>query len=234
MKKIFSHFKEDLLSLFYPNLCCACGDAMQHSIGIICVECQLHLPQTDFHTDENNAMIKKFWGRIPVVHAASYLYFQKDSRVQNLLHELKYKGRTDVGETLGVFYGSILKDSDTVFKKADVILPVPLHYKKLRKRGYNQSDFFAKGLSKSMNIAWSDSLLQRNIFTETQTGKNRIERWENVEDIFELKNKENFEGKHIILVDDVVTTGATLEACANALYSKVDCAISILTIASAV
>lgn len=231
--KLLSTVKEDLLSLLYPNLCCACGDAIKNNEQIICLDCQWRMPQTNFHLDPANSMIKKFWGRVPVLQAASYYFFQKDGRVQHLLHELKYKGRTDVGETLGRMYGSILLDDDSLFSKADIIIPVPLHYEKLRKRGYNQSDFFAKGLSQSLGIPWSDSLMQRNIFTETQTGKNRIERWENVEEIFELRNNEDFKDKHIILVDDVVTTGATLEACANALFSKVNCALYVLTIATA-
>lgn len=179
-------------------------------------------------------MTKKFWGRIPVLQAASYLYFQKDGRVQHLLHELKYRGKTEVGEFIGAMYGTVLKESDNLFNKADLIIPVPLHIEKLRKRGYNQSDYFAKGLSKSLDIPWNNTLIQRNIFTETQTGKNRIERWENVDDIFEFKDEKQFKGKHLILVDDVITTGATIEACANALFNKIDCAISVLTIATAV
>jgi ComF family protein len=232
--KLLNTVKEDFLSLFFPNLCCACGESIPHSTRVICVNCQLHLPLTNFHNDASNSMTKKFWGRIPVLQAASYLYFQKDGRVQHLLHELKYRGKTEVGEFIGAMYGTVLKESDNLFNKADLIIPVPLHIEKLRKRGYNQSDYFAKGLSKSLDIPWNNTLIQRNIFTETQTGKNRIERWENVDDIFEFKDEKQFKGKHLILVDDVITTGATIEACANALFNKIDCAISVLTIATAV
>ena len=232
--KLLNTVKEDLLSLFFPNLCCACGNAISQTTKIICVECLFHLPQTNFHKDATNSLTKKFWGRIPVLQAASYYYFQKEGRVQHLLHELKYRGRTDVGEYIGTMYGTILKESENLFNKADIIIPIPLHIEKLRKRGYNQSDHFAKGLSNSLQIPWSNSLIQRKIFTETQTGKNRIERWENVDDIFEFNNQDFYKNKHIILVDDVITTGATIEACANALFNKIDCAISILTIATAI
>lgn len=225
--------QDDLLSLFYPNLCCACGTSVHKQDQLICVECQVKLPQTNFHLDPTNSMIKKFWGRIPVMQAASFYYFQKEGRVQHLLHELKYHGRTEVGEYVGALYGSILHDTDSLFSKADIILPVPLHRQKRKERGYNQTDYFAMGLAKSMQMDWQDSLLVRTSFTETQTGKNRIERWENVDDIFQLTTPDKIEGKHVILVDDVVTTGATLEACANALFSKVNCAVSILTIATA-
>lgn len=224
----------DLLHLFYPNLCCACGDSLPAGVKLICISCMVHMPQTNFHLDPANSMTKKFWGRIPILQAASYYYFQKNGRVQNLLHELKYKGRTEVGEFIGQLYGDTIKESNSILNKADIIVPIPLHYKKLRKRGYNQSDFFAKGLSHTMEIPWSDTLVQRQIHTNTQTGKNRIERWDNVNEIFELKNPKELEGKHILLVDDVVTTGATIEACANAILSKIECAISVVSIATAI
>ncbi len=152
--------------------------------------------------------------------------------VQRLIHQLKYKGNYEIGVFLGKLCGSKLKDSE-YFNTADVIIPVPLHWKKVKKRGYNQSEMFAKGLSKIMGAELNTTVLSRKVHTETQTRKSRQERWKNVSDVFELSAPGQLTGKHILLVDDVITTGATLEASATRLCSIPDVKISIATIATA-
>jgi ComF family protein len=152
--------------------------------------------------------------------------------VQHLLHELKYNGKMEIGYKLGTLYGGMMRESDFP-EGIELIVPVPLHEKKKRKRGYNQSDYFAMGLSESLDIEWLPDALKRNVYTETQTGKTRFERWGNVGSVFEVKREEKVEDKSILLVDDVITTGATLEACAHALLQGGAGKVSIASIAVA-
>jgi ComF family protein len=165
-----------------------------------------------------------------VESASSYLYFQKKGITQKLLHQLKYKGQKEVGRKLGLYYGYDLKEH----LEADCIIPIPLHKSRLRTRGYNQSEWFGKGLSEAMEIPMDSGSVVRIRKTETQTRKGRYKRWENVEGIFAVMDPEKLAGCHVLLVDDVVTTGATLEACAQALVAAVaDVKISVVTIAVA-
>lgn len=172
-------------------------------------------------------------GRVPIVSAASLYYFTKGGSVQKLIHQLKYKGKKEIGNFLGSYYGQELNGSEH-FSSIEGIIPVPLHKKKQKKRGYNQSDIFAQGLSSTMNIEVLNNILERNHFSDTQTRKTRFNRWRNVKDIFEITTSEKIQGKHILLVDDVVTTGATLEACTNKLLESSASSVSIATIAAAV
>lgn len=224
----------DVVNLFYPILCYGCGrTSLKKENNVICIYCQSRLPFTNFHRDPENAVARNFWGRVPILHAASYCFFRKGSHIQQLMFLLKYQGKTVIAERIGMMYAEQLKQDGAAFLDADIILPVPLHYKKKQSRGYNQSDFFALGLSDRLNIPWSDDTLIRKVETSSQTKKGRIERWENVSEIFSIKDASALENKHIILVDDVVTTGATLEACAQVLIDKANARISVLTIASA-
>ena len=182
--------------------------------------------------EEDNPVSRIFWGRTEVESAASYFHFNKGSKVQRLIHLLKYKGRRDIGIYLGRQYGAFLKNSP-FFTTVEVIMPVPLHWKKLRKRGYNQSEQFAVGLSISMKIPVDTLILYRKRATETQTKKSRFKRWENVAEIFALKDPEKLNGRHVLLVDDVITTGATLEACILALHAVPGIRISVASIAAA-
>jgi ComF family protein len=175
---------------------------------------------------------QKFWGRTSIKYTLAFLKFTKEGKVQRILHQLKYKGQREIGEMLGNWYGAELTESG-FSRHWDLILPVPLHESKLRKRGYNQSDGFAKGLSESMEVAWSDKVLQRKTATKTQTKKGRWERWQNVEEIFVITEEEMIQKKNILLVDDIITTGATLEACAIELYNKGCKSVSVATIAVA-
>lgn len=221
-----------LTELLFPRLCVVCGDKLIEQEYWICLHCLHHIPRTNFHLDPDNPVSQLFYGRVEIEFATSFFYFNKGSKYQTLLHNLKYKGMKEIGEEIGKQFGiDLLKSSD--FSTVDVICPVPLHPQKEKKRGYNQSWWIASGISQQMNKPISVDNLKRVTVTETQTRKNRFERWQNVEGIFELSNPEEFSGKHILLIDDVVTTGSTLEACAQAILSKTSARVSIATLATA-
>lgn len=225
-------FVNDIVNLFFPRLCQACGDALSPSDDQVCLSCMFHLPYTHFHRNPDHPMARSLWGRVQCEGVAAYLFFRKESKVQHLLHRLKYKGQYQVGTFLGQLYGQILVKQPP-FNTAQLIIPVPLHPKRQRERGYNQSEMFANGLGKAMGIPVSIHNLRRSTISETQTHKSRVERWENVKKIFSVEDPEVLEGKHILLVDDVFTTGATIEACATALFEACNVKISVITIAYA-
>lgn len=182
--------------------------------------------------DNNNPVAQIFWGRVPIFSAAAFYGFNKGGKVQRIIHQLKYKGNQAIGVTVGKLYGYELKESEH-FNTVNTIIPVPLHPKRQRKRGYNQSDCFAEGLSESMKVEADCKTLFRAAESETQTKKSRFSRWQNVETIFQLRDMTALQGKHILLVDDVITTGATFEACAQTLLQVPDIKISIAAIAYA-
>lgn len=223
---------KDFISLIFPEVCVSCGKSLAKNEYCICTLCLYHLPVTNYHKQADNPVSKLFWGRANIHSAAAFYSFGKGSKVQHLVHQLKYRGRKEIGVTVGKLYGKELLTSD-LFKSIDVILPIPLHIKKKRKRGYNQSDLFAEGLSESMNIEYKTNVLARVTASSTQTKKSRFNRWKNVESIFEVKKPELLERKHILLVDDVVTTGSTLEACAQTILKIPDTKVSIAAIAYA-
>lgn len=193
----------------------------------------MKLPKTNFHKVRNNLVEKTFWGRIKIEHATSYFFFVKGSVYQEMLHKLKYKGRSDIGVYLGSRFGHELAQT-TEYSCIDRIIPVPLHPNRLKTRGYNQSERIATGLSNAMNIPVDTQSLKRKIYTETQTLKSRDERWTNVSNAFEADFSANLNGQHILLVDDVLTTGATIEGCAIALQKQFpNVKISVATLAFA-
>jgi ComF family protein len=220
----------DFISLVYPSVCMACGEGLYKNEDCICNQCIYSLPKTNFHTFEDNALNKLFWGRVNVQHAAAFYDFKKEGKVQNLLHQLKYKGQQQVGVKVGNLYGSELLNNEK-FAGVDVIIPVPLHPDKQKKRGYNQSECFAKGLSQAMHLPYDSETLIRSFASETQTKKSKYLRWENVKTIFKITDTEKIKGKHILLVDDVITTGATIESCAQHLLSVAETKVSIAAIA---
>ena len=221
---------KDFVSLVYPQICMSCGKNLFKKEICICTYCKYHLPKTNFHLEEDNPVSRLFWGKVNIHSAASYYYFNKGSKVQRLIHQLKYKGQKAVGAAIGEFYGFELKES-YLFAGVDTIIPVPLHPKKQRKRGYNQSEFFAMGLSKGMGIKHEPGILYRSFNSKTQTNRTRFNRWENVKSIFKLSGTNDLTGKHILLVDDVVTTGSTLECCAEVLLNIQGTKVSVATIA---
>lgn len=222
----------DFFSLVFPRICAACGNSLWKHEDTICHSCEFHLPKTNFHFSDENPVTKMFWGRADLVSGAAFLYFNKGNKVQLLVHQLKYNGRKDIGVFLGALYGQTLKYAPS-FNSADVIVPVPLHKKKYMKRGYNQSEQFGMGLSSVMSIPLNRHLLVRTKATETQTRKSRFSRYQNVREIFLVNQPENWRGKHLLLVDDVITTGATLESCIEALRVVPDVKISVAGIATA-
>jgi ComF family protein len=229
--KLLSRYAEDFFSLFFPQLCPGCRKSLYLNESVLCTNCIYHLPYTNYHVYDSNPVSQQLWGRIPLVAAYSFLHFQKGLRVQNLIHQLKYNHKPEVGYKLGELYGSQIKDADVV-KAIDCIIPVPLHRAKKKKRGYNQSEEFAKGLSSSLGVP-IDLQLKRSRFTDTQTRKSRFVRYENMKDVFEINDDRHLVNKHVLLVDDVITTGATLEACALELLKVSGLKVSIATIAFA-
>ncbi len=226
--QIFSN----LIYLVYPNSCLICSESLSASEDHLCLECRYKLPKTNFHLQPENPVEKRFWGKVHIERASSFLYFQKGSSVQTILHHLKYKGEKEVGFTLGKLFASELQSSSFIVG-IDVIVPVPLHANRVKMRGYNQSEWIAKGLSEILEKPLENKVLVRAVENPTQTKKSVYERWENTANIFSITNKSVFENKHILLVDDVLTTGSTLEACAQAIFQTTNAKISIVTLAFA-
>ena len=222
----------DLLNLFYPNLCFVCGEPLMKNESQICLSCLRNIPRTDFHLIPDNPIEKKFWGKVPVFRATSFFYFQKGSPFQKLIHELKYKGNKEIGEVMGKYAAAELISSND-FSQIDIIIPIPLHPKKLAKRGYNQSECIGKGIAEIFGKPLDITSLIRIKENTTQTKKGVFERFENTEGIFDLIDKEVIENKHILLVDDVLTTGSTLEAAIAVLVSIPNVKVSVFTLAVA-
>lgn len=222
----------DFVSLIYPHQCVSCDKTLYDTKNCICISCQFKLPKTNFHLDKQNTVAKIFWGKVPLEHAAAYYYFNKGDKVQKLVHGLKYKNLPQVGVETGVLYGNELKTSSP-FNSVDFIIPVPLHSQKLLSRGYNQAESFGVGLAQAMEIECRNDILIRKKFTETQTKKSQFERWLNVDSVFAIEKPAEIEGKHLLLVDDVVTTGSTLEACAQLLLQVEGVKVSIACMAFA-
>ncbi|WP_042480342.1 ComF family protein [Solitalea canadensis] len=229
---IFKEYINDFLSLIFPELCQACGNNLFKGETVICTFCQQHLPYTNFHLDKANPVAKQFWGKIKIEAACACFNFRKGGKVQNLLHQLKYKKQQEVGVKLGRIYGYQLRYAEP-YDSVDIIIPVPLHPTKLKTRGYNQSECFAKGLAESMKIPINSNSLIKTTSNETQTKKNRFQRHENVESIYQIRDIDELSGKHILLVDDVITTGATIEACAESLLKIENVSVSVAAIAYA-
>ncbi len=221
----------DMVDLIWPKICLACEQPLYKHEETLCTVCLVSLPRTNFHRFQDNPVSRMLWGKAQIEGAASYFHFEKSGPVQRLIHQFKYKGFKETGIEIGKQYGAELK-TQTPFSEVDLIIPVPLHKNKLKKRGYNQSEFFAAGLAQSMGVPYDNNLLFRAVDTETQTHKTRYERFTNVEKIFTLRTDHGISGKHILLVDDVITTGSTLEACAHVLAAA-GCKVSVATMAFA-
>jgi len=222
----------DFVSLLFPELCAACGESLMANERLVCTDCLYHLPLTNFHLQPDNIVAKQFWGKINLEAAYALYYFAKGGKIQNLMHHFKYKGLHRIGDLLGNIAAEQLKQNP-IFNTVELIIPVPLHKKRLRQRGYNQSTCFAVGLAEKLNAVVEDHNLVRERATETQTHKSRFARFENMQEVFVVKNPEKLINKHVLLVDDIVTTGSTLEACANQLLKIEGLKLSIAAIAYA-
>jgi ComF family protein len=219
-----------LINLFFPKSCAGCHAFLLTDELVICTQCRHEIPLTNHHKIEQNEVVQKFYGRIPLEFGASLFYFHKKGIVQEMMHKLKYKGQEEVGETIGNWYAEELKNLEQI-KTIDYIIPVPLHKKRLRERGYNQVAGFGKAMSKNLNIPYEDQLLQRKLYTKTQTKKDLLGRIEVIDKVFDVAFSEYHHGKHFLLIDDVITTGSTLEACSRALLKIPDAKISIVCMA---
>lgn len=222
----------DTASLFFPNLCQACGNHLLRTQHVLCLRCQMQLPRTGFHLLEENPVTERFWGRVPVKHATSFLFFTKQGSVQHLIHRLKYKNKPHIGLHLGHLFGAELAESP-LFSDVDYVVPVPLHPSKQQERGYNQAAMLAKGIAHTLGSTYHKDLLLRREATTTQTKKSRMERFDNVSSAFVVPRPEEAQNRHILLVDDVITTGATLEATAMELLKISGVKVSIATLAVA-
>lgn len=221
---------EKLLDLFYPNLCLSCERKCDSSRELFCLECQYHIHPTLMHEHSENEFTAHFKGRIAITGGAALYYYIKGGRLQQAMEGLKYRNRPDIGLELGRFYGMLLRDHDP-YRQAQLILPVPLHPKRKAQRGYNQSAMVAQGLFESMGIPFREDLLVRKKETNSQTEKNRMDRVVNMQSAFELRKPELLKNQHLLLVDDILTTGATLEACARLLTRVEGTRISLVTLA---
>ncbi len=225
-------FLNHLINLFYPQVCPACGTLLMHNEEIVCLSCRYLLPKTLYEKNADNPLAQMFYGQVNLHAVTAEFFFSKTGKVQHLLHQLKYEGNKDAGIFLGQQLGESIKDAE-LFRGIDYIIPIPLHPKKEHLRGYNQSYVIAQGVEDKTAIPIMKDCLYRKVFTSTQTKKSREERWENVKDIFDVKNGERLKGQHVLLIDDVLTTGATLLAAANTLSQIPDIKISVATAACA-
>ena len=224
---MFSPLK-DIASLFFPRVCPACGRVISGGEGFLCTACQWEMPLTGYENQADNPVARRFWGLVPVRNATAFLWFTDRSGFRRVVHSFKYGGRWALARDMGRWFGRVLADTDA-YAGVDAIVPVPLHFRKVLKRGYNQSEYIARGMSRSMEVPVETHAVVRLVNNPSQTTTaTRHERWENVEGIFAVRHPERLAGKHILLVDDVLTSGATIGSCAEAIVAAVpDCRISI-------
>jgi len=221
---------QELVNLFYPKICQICDDPLLKNERVLCLKCLHELPVANYSFNNENPVKKVFYGRVSVENATSLLIFKKKGSVQKLIHQLKYKGQQEIGSFLGAWLGAELAKIPA-YCEIDAVIPVPLHKLKLRSRGFNQVEGFGKELAEALKIPYLDQVLLKKSFSTTQTMKERLARWGNIEETFILARPQDIKNKHVLLVDDLITTGATLEACANTLKEAGGVKISIATMA---
>lgn len=232
MLSLLKKTSESLLNLFLPNLCAGCNEPLSRGEHILCAGCLFSLPETRFHLMRENPVEELFIGKMSVHAATACYYFHKSTAIQHIIHQFKYHHKKEVAIFMGKLMGNMLRQS-IFFSDVDAIVPIPLHSKKQQLRGYNQSDLLSTGISEMMKIPVLYHGIKRVAFTESQTKKSRMERWQNVKNAFEVTFPEEVRGKHILLVDDVVTTGATLEACSEVLLRIPGTKVSLAALAKA-
>lgn len=223
---------KNLLNLFFPEVCKACSQVLVDNEHIICTSCRHNLPVTNFHFEDEEFVKKVLYGRVKLQNATALLHFQKKGITQQLIHNLKYRNQEQVGSFLGKWLGNELKTINA-YKSVDVVIPVPLHKSKMRKRGYNQVAKFAQEIAVALNTTYNDTILIKEKSAETQVFKKRIARWTSVSEVFTITNTQTLIGKHILIVDDIITTGATMEACAKELQKIPNITLSVAAMAIA-
>jgi len=224
------NFLKDIFNVFFPKVCLCCHEQLSSNEITVCLTCRHDLPLTNFSFEAENLVEKSFYGRIPIENATALFYFLKKGKVQQLIHELKYNKQQQVGNFIGNWLGDEIVESNR-FKDLDYIIPVPLHRKKLKFRGYNQVTVFGESLAEKLNISYNSTILVKISSTKTQTKKLRLDRWKNVQELFFVQNNFDLKNKHILLIDDIITTGATLEACCKAFNTIEGLKISIACMA---
>jgi ComF family protein len=230
MLKILDEIQKNLLKVLFPVFCNGCNKLLLKNENVICTKCIHHLPLTHHHTITNTEIDKTFYGLVPFEFGASMLYFTKKGISQNLIHNLKYKNRQEIGTFLGDLYAKELQNLE-LFKTIDFIIPVPLHQKRFHERGYNQVTTFCKSIEKNLDIPTLEKVLVKNKNLKSVTDKTKQGRLEHNKNVFSIENQDKIEGKHLLIVDDVFTTGATIEACAKEILKIKNTKISILTMA---
>ncbi|WP_295984693.1 phosphoribosyltransferase family protein [uncultured Algibacter sp.] len=223
---------KSIINLFFPKVCYACHNLLNDNEDTICMNCRHDLPITNFHFDNNDSVAKVLYGRAKIENGTALFRFEKKGNVQRLIHNLKYKDHEHIGFVLGNWLGGELKTLES-YKNIDVVIPVPLHKNKLKKRGYNQVALFGQQVAEALNADYLDDVLVKVTNTKSQVNKKRLARWTNSDELFTLKNIEAIDNKHILVVDDIITTGATLEACISVLNQAKNIKISIATMAIA-
>lgn len=220
------------IDLLFPQICMSCESALHTGENFLCTKCRFDIPTCNWNNPQDNLIIDKLKGRVQLTYADALLYFEKGNKTQKLIHQLKYKQQEQISRYLGLWQGENLKQKNWS-SAIDIIIPVPIHSKRRRQRGFNQVDGYAKALSQLLNCEYNDKILYRNHYSRTQVFKSRLARTEVIEHDFILKTKQNFEGKHLALVDDLITTGATAEACLLQLSKLKNVELSLITIAVA-
>ncbi|WP_395043686.1 ComF family protein [Flavobacterium sp.] len=221
---------KNLLNLFFPKSCAGCTSFLLKNEVVICTTCRHEIPLTNHHKTKNNDAIGKFYGRIPLEFASALFYFHKKGIVQELIHKLKYKGHQEIGNAIGFWYAEELK-SVAEIDEVDFIIPVPLHKKRFKERGYNQVTEFGKALSDGLKIEYNEAILERSIYSDTQVRKNINQRSDVTESVFKINSHEKLHNKHFLLIDDVITTGATLESCGREILKIPGAKLSIVCMA---
>lgn len=228
-RSIFTNF----VDLLFPETCLICNQKLDDDQKTMCIACRIKLPETGQHrsrTDINT--LNKFAGKVPIRFLASYLYFSKGGSVQKLIHQIKYNDQKEAAQTIAGWYGHQLLTESSLLADVDLLVGVPLHKSRLRQRGYNQADYIASGLADAVGIPARSDVLSRVKFRGSQTRRNRIERWENVKEMFAVTNAEAIKDKNVVVIDDVMTTGATIEACAAELLNAGCRSVGVLTLAA--
>ena len=217
MRKMLTKILNDINSVLIPRVCFGCNAHLHRGEDIVCTVCRNELPLTEYTFNDENPVDRMFYGRINIKKANSFLFFTENGIVQKLIHHLKYKNQERVGAFLGDWYGQILKDDSDFAKQIDIVIPVPIHSKKLRQRGYNQTEEFSKRLAHHLQAQYINDILIKTANTKTQTKKGRSSRWQADSELYILTNIDILKNKNVLLVDDVITTGATMEICAKTL-----------------